>query len=130
MFYYVFRNLFETEVNIGEKIDAKIYLDYKDSRCGIRMTQLKEVLQSKYKDNLSVEVFTAQSHESNIIQLTDLFIGAIAYKAREDLDHKSEIKNYIVDILESKLHNKSLKTNTPPWESKFNIFKIELGKGK
>ncbi len=130
MFYYVFRNLFETEVNIGEKIDAKIYLDYKDSRCGIRMTQLKEVLQSKYKNNLSVEVFTTQSHESNIIQLTDLFIGAIAYKAREDLEHKSKIKNYIVNILESKLHNKSLKINTPPWESKFNIFKIELGKGK
>lgn len=130
MFYYVFRNLFETEVNIGEKIDAKIYLDYKDSRCGIRMTQLKEILQSKYKNNLSVGIFTTRSHESNIIQLTDLFIGAIAYKAREDLEHKSEIKNYIVDILESKLHNKSLKVSTPPWESKFNIFKIELGKGK
>ncbi len=130
MFYYVFRNLFETEVNVGEKIDIKIYLDYKDSRCGIRMTQLKEVLQSKYKDNLSVGVFTARSHESNIIQLTDLFIGAIAYKAREDLEHKSEIKNYIVNILELKLHNKSLKVSTPPWESKFNIFKIELGKGK
>ncbi len=83
MFYYVFRNLFETEVNIGEKIDAKIYLDYKDSRCGIRMTQLKEILQSKYKNNLSVGIFTTRSHESNIIQLTDLFIGAIAYKARK-----------------------------------------------
>lgn len=130
MFYYVFRNLFETEVNIGEKIDAKIYLDYKDSRCGIRMTQLKEILQSKYKNNLSVGIFTTRSHESNIIQLTDLFIGAIAYKAREDLEHKSEIKNYIVNILELKLHNKSLKVSTPPWESKFNIFKIELGKGK
>ena len=130
MFYYVFRNLFETEVNVGEKIDIKIYLDYKDSRCGIRMTQLKEVLQSKYKDNLSVGVFTARPHESNIIHLTDLFIGAIAYKAREDLEHKSEIKNYIVNILELKLHNKSLKVSTPPWESKFNIFKIELGKGK
>ncbi|MGX3098489.1 DUF3800 domain-containing protein [Helicobacter sp. 23-1046] len=130
MFYYVFRNLFEAEVNVGEKIDAKIYLDYKDSRCGTRMQQLKEVLQSKYKDNLNVEVFTAKSHESNIIQLVDLLIGAIAYQAREDLEHKSEIKNYIVNILESKLYNKSLKLSTPPWESKFNIFKIELGKGK
>lgn len=130
MFYYIFRNLFEAEVNIGEKIDAKIYLDYKDSRCGVRMTQLKEVLQSKYKDNLIVEVFTAKSHESNIIQLVDLLIGAIAYQAREDLEHKSEIKNYIVNTLESKLSNKSLKLSTPPWENKFNIFKIELGKGK
>lgn len=129
MFYYIFRNLFETEVNTGENIEAKIYLDYKDSRCGTRMTQLKEVLQSKYKNNLNVEIFTAQSHESNIIQLVDLLIGAIAYKAREDLDHKSEIKNYIVNALESK-SSYSLESSTPPWETKFNIFKIELGKGK
>lgn len=125
MYYYIFRDLLEKEINQNIKTQVKIYLDYKDSRCGDRMKELKEVLHNKFKDSIDVQCFTAQSYQSNIIQLVDLFIGAIAYKARDDIEHKSEIKNYIVKNLEEKANCK-LEQGNPPGENKFNIFKIKL----
>ncbi|EFQ6225161.1 RlfA, partial [Campylobacter jejuni] len=68
-------------------------------------------------------------HESNIVQLVDLLIGAISYKARNDIEHVSEIKNYIINKIET-LANIELDAGTPPWENKFNIFRIQLSKGE
>lgn len=129
MFYYIFKNLLEKEINQNIKVKVKIYLDYKDSRCGDRMNELRKVLHHKFKDTIHFECFTAQSYESGIIQLTDLLIGATAYKARDDIEHKSEIKNYITKKIED-LSGVKLEEGTPPWENKFNIFKIQLGRGK
>ncbi|MCE3048507.1 DUF3800 domain-containing protein [Helicobacter kayseriensis] len=120
MFYYVLRNLLRTESR------AEIYLDYKDTRCAPRMKELERVLCHEYKQ---IKCFTVRSHESCLIQLTDLLIGAIAYKARDDIDHMSKIKNYIVQKLEQKT-NIQLEQGTPPWETKFNIFRIQLGKSR
>ncbi len=117
MFYYVLRR----KDNLAEsQIKMKIYLDYKDSKCAARMRELERVLKPHY-----VQCFTIRSYESQIIQLTDLFIGAIAYKARDDIDHKSEIKNYLVKEIEALAHC-DLKHGTLPSEEKFNVFKIKL----
>lgn len=123
MYYQVLRNLIEIDTSI------KIYLDYKDTRGGNKIKELGNVLHNAFKKSIDMKLFSIQSHESNIIQLVDLLIGAISYKARDDIEHTSEIKNYIVDKIET-LANIELHTGTPPWENKFNIFKIQLGKGR
>lgn len=123
MYYYVLRNLIDIDTQI------KIYLDYKDSRCGERMRELEKVLSNQYKNSINIKCYTAKSCESQLIQLTDILIGAISYKARDDIQHTSIIKNHIINKLEM-LSNATLNIGTPPWESKFNIFRIELGRGK
>lgn len=123
MYYQVLNNLLEIDTKV------KIYLDYKDSRCGDRMSELQKVLHNRFKNSIDIQIFTIQSDESGIVQLTDLLIGAIAYKARDDIEHTSKMKNHIVNKLES-LSGVALEMGTPPWENKFNIFKIQLGKSR
>jgi len=132
MYYYIFKNLLENEINQYLKMQVRIYLDYKDTRCGDRMKELLNVLHNKFKDAIDFECYTAKSHQSHIIQLVDLLIGAIAYNARDDIGHKSEIKNYIIDKIKE-FYKEDLSKNTPLFsrlQDKFNIFRIELGKGK
>lgn len=131
VYYYIFKNLLENEINQNIDTNVKIYLDYKDTRCGDRIKELLKVLHNKFKDKdaIKFQCFTAQSHEANLIQFVDIFIGAIAYKARDDIEHKSKIKNHIAQKIQS-LSNIKLELGTPPWENKFNIFRIELGKGR
>lgn len=123
MYYQALHNLIDIDTKI------KIYLDYKDTKSGDKIKGLEKVLFNKFKQSVNIKIFTIQSHESNIVQLVDLLIGAISYKARNDIEHVSEIKNYIINKIET-LANIELDAGTPPWENKFNIFRIQLSKGE
>ncbi len=57
------------------------------------------------------------------MQLADIIIGAIGYKNREDIEKKSEIKNYIIQKIED-LSGFSLAFSIPQWEEKFHIYKL------
>lgn len=113
VYYYTIRNFIEN----GN--DYKIYLDYKDINGGKRSKKLEEKLKLTAREKSGV--FIIQSQESQVLQLCDLFIGAIAYKNRTDIVHKSEIKNFIIEYLESKLSYELIET--APWVEKFNIFR-------
>lgn len=115
VYFYTMRNF----INISH--EYKIYLDYKDINGGKRI----KVLQNKLGRNSSkCDIYIIQSQESQILQICDLFIGAISYKNRDDIDKKSEIKNFIISYIESKTNFELI--STPPWEEKFNIFKWNL----
>jgi len=101
-----------------------IFLDYKDTKGGQRVKKLNEVVENTFYGNINVLYTIIQSHESQIMQLTDILIGAISYKNRKDIEHKSEIKNYIIDSIE-KLSGFDLEFSTPPWEEKFRMFRFE-----
>lgn len=116
VYFYTMRNF----MNISH--DYKIYLDYKDINGGTRVRKLQEKLGSNASH---CDIYIIQSQESQILQLCDLFIGAISYKNRQDVEHRSEIKNFIIDYIESKTGFPLV--STPPWEEKFNIFKWNLG---
>lgn len=115
VYHYTIRNFIESGSNY------KIYLDYKDINGGRRVKKLEDILSHRGE----TKAFIIQSQESQILQLCDLFIGAIAYKNRKDIPHESEIKNFVISYIEKKLGYQLI--STPPWEKKFNIFRWFVG---
>jgi len=115
VYFYTMRNF----MNISH--DYKIYLDYKDINGGKRIKKLQEKLGSNAH---ACDIYIIQSQESQVLQVCDLFIGAISYKNRTDIEHSSEIKNFIIEYIEHKTGYPLV--STPPWEEKFNIFKWVL----
>lgn len=117
MYYYTLRDF----LNTGNRY--KIYLDYKDSQGGKRLSKLKEVFVNKSHGNTDPEFTIIHSHESQLLQVCDLLIGALGYKNRNDIEHSSSIKNHIVQTIEQHIGH-DLALGTPQWESKFNIFRF------
>ena len=124
-FYYIVYS-YTMKNFINENSKYKIYLDYKDSNGGERA----KILKNRLTNNDNLEIFIIHSHESQLIQLCDLFIGAIGYKNRKDIEHTSYIKNKIIEHIDFKLSqlelDNILTSGTPPWIEKFNIFKWKL----
>lgn len=107
-----------------------IYLDIKDTRSEVKRTKLEEYLRNAKYDACGKIINRTQqirSHESQIMQFTDLFAGALRYynerlngsKAKLELIEKT--KQY---------SRKSLLQTTWPKESKFNILIWQPGGGK
>lgn len=65
--------------------------------------KLCEVLQNSTNWGLKAEVTIVQSYQVQIIQLCDLLVGAVAYKNRTDIDHKSAIKKTICRLFRTKI---------------------------
>ena len=116
MYYYTLRDF----LNTGNQY--KIYMDYKDTKGGRRVAKLKEVFFNESHGAVEPDFNIIQSHESQLLQLCDLFIGALGYKNREDIEHTSSIKRYILETIEKKIGH-ALNMGTPQWEKKFNIFR-------
>ncbi len=117
MFYYTLRDF------LKEGSEYRVYLDYMDTLGGEKTRKLCEVLQNETNWELKINTTIVQSYESQLIQVTDLLIGAVAYRSRTDIDHTSSIKMQFIDYLESKL-NRNLNCSTPPWEDNFNVFRF------
>jgi len=104
-----------------------VKLDIKDTRGRDRLNKINEVFNSKYKGCSPFKSFQhIHSHENELLQLTDLFIGAITYKSRlQELNgERSKVKLEIIKYLEKK-SGYQLDEGTEPWETKFNIFDFQ-----
>ncbi|MGK6318703.1 DUF3800 domain-containing protein [Sphingomonas sp. DT-204] len=100
----------------------RIYLDVKDTRGGPKTRDLHSVLCNNIHDfnNKTVErVEQIRSHESEILQLTDLLIGAIGYANRELAT--SPAKQALLAQLRSRLSPKALTQTTSFSNTKFNL---------
>lgn len=122
VYYYTLRNLLSCDDTF------KIYFDYKDTLGAKRVANLKQVIENS---GLGSPMFNIiRSHESQLIQLCDLFIGAIGYANRQDIDKTSEIKNNIALYLNNKIekqgYNEGSISGTKPWANKFNVFRWSL----
>lgn len=98
-----------------------VYLDIKDTRSNLKVKKLHEVLCNDQYDFTHSMIRTVQqirSHESELLQLGDFLLGALAYKHR-GLD-QSEAKLAVIKAIEK--HRPNLLSSTPRDESKFNIF--------
>lgn len=115
MYFYLLRNMIST------KRKYHIYLDIKDTRSRKKLLKLKEVLSNANYDfsrQVIERIQHVHSHDIGLMQLVDLLIGAISYHARGLCS--SETKNEIIQLIKNRT-GLSLKRNTLPGESKFNI---------
>jgi hypothetical protein len=117
MFFYALRDF------IHPGGSYKIYLDYMDTQGRDKARKLIDVLENSNHGTINAKAYIIRSHESQLIQLCDLLIGALSYANREDIERKSAIKNELVSYLEQRLC-RQLTVGTPPWEEKFNIFRF------
>lgn len=104
--------------------EYKVFLDIKDTRGKERLIKIEEVLYNKYNGNSPFKEFQhIHSNENVLLQLTDLFIGAITFKARglEKKANANKAKVELVQYIETK-SGYSLDEGTEPWENKFNLF--------
>ncbi len=98
-----------------------IYVDIKDSYSYLKAKSLKVYLERDYQNIRNLQVI--RSYESELMQLTDVLMGAINYKIRGL--NKVTAKNNIVDKIE-KFISQPLSQKTWPSEKKFNLFYINL----
>jgi len=127
MYYELLKNLAEPKDN------NYIYLDIKDTKSARKVEGVKKYLNMKmreYEYEPIKHIQSIDSQESVIMQLADLFIGAIGYRNREMFNKesasiaKTELMNYI--IYKS---GYSLVKSTLLSEKKFNLFSINLEVG-
>lgn len=110
---------------LNKKIDPNnkynIYIDIKDSYSYLKARNLKRYLERDYHNIRNLQII--RSYESELMQLTDVLMGAINYKLRGL--NKVTAKNNIIEKIERHC-GKSLTEKTGPNENKFNLFFIDL----
>ncbi|WP_026602187.1 DUF3800 domain-containing protein [Methylomonas sp. 11b] len=116
MFFYVLRNILEN----GNCYH--IYLDIKDTLGREKIDDLKKVLHNAHYDfdRKAIEnIQHVRSYEMAQLQLTDLFIGALAYVHRGLNTNAGKLA--VIDRIKQR-SGKSLIYSTLPSERKFNVF--------
>ena len=101
---------------------ARIYLDIKDSRGGPKAAKLLDVLANTNYDfdhEYLERIQIVRSHEVELLQLTDLLIGAITAHARGTTT--SLAKQALIKLIETRLDRK-LGYSTSPDALNFNVF--------
>ena len=114
-------------LTLKETIDINntfnIYIDIKDTNGYLKIMKLKEVLNRTlydFSDSTVKSIQEVKSDQVNILQLTDLFIGAISYAARKLDSNKAKIE--LIEYISEKAH-RPLIFSSPKSETKFNIFR-------
>lgn len=118
-FYFrMYYQLLHHKMDMGSSYN--VYCDIKDTRSHKKLAKLKDMLHW----NASIKNFQfIRSHESSIMQLADLLMGAINYNLRGF--RKVEAKNKLIGIIESRCKT-PITRSTPKAEDKFNLFFIDL----
>ena len=113
---------------LNKKIEAEnyynIYIDIKDTYSYLKARNLKNYLARDYNNIRNLQII--RSYESELMQLTDVIMGAVNYKLRGL--NKVTAKNNIIEKIE-KLCGKPLTKKTGLTENKFNLFFIDLKNG-
>lgn len=115
---------------INPKCSYRIYIDIKDTQSEMKRSKLEKVLRNCNYDStgrIIDRIQQIQSHESQIMQFTDLLVGALRYHN----EHLAGSKAKLVFIQQlKKLSRKSLFQTTWPKEEKFNILRWQAGGGE
>lgn len=103
-----------------------IFIDIKDTKGGKKVSKLTEVLANAHYDfsrDRIKGIYQVRSNESELIQLADLFIGAIGYYHRGFYNgvNSSQAKKEFIDMMEEKIQIDISRTTNRD-SRKFNIF--------
>lgn len=106
----------------------RVYTDYKTNKERTRLEDLK-VFINRTGSMKRIELVQAiNSKESVLLQLQNILMGAVGYKFNLGEEGKSVAKNEVVKRIEEKLGNPIRPTSKV--DQKFNVFKINLQRGK
>lgn len=105
--------------------EYRIFLDIKTNRRHDRLNVLRQVLNYSNLSSLITSVQALPSKEVQLIQMADLFTGAVNAKFNGFSTHTA--KGELIKIIESKLKKEIAPTSK--CEEKFNVFKINLQGG-
>lgn len=100
-----------------------VYADIKDTKGSEKIERLKNVLNNAigyFYDDVVLNIQLVRSDQIQLMQLADLFIGAVAY-ANRNLDG-NKAKLALIEHIEER-SGRSLRMKSPKSETKFNIFK-------
>lgn len=125
-FYKMYYRLLLSKIKMTNS-KYKIYIDEKDCNTSHRCIKLKEYLENKihsYINNIELQIYPSSSDEIQISQLTDLFIGCVGYQFNNFYSNKAKVK--LCEYLCSMLNINSFKDQGTGFDSKFDIFKINL----
>lgn len=118
-YYKMYFNLLKVILSPDDRYN--IYIDIKDTIGRNKVKKLRDVLCNNIFDfsrDIIKKVQQVKSHEINILQLTDLLLGALVYANRGEF--KSAAKAKLVDLLKERTEYSLTKT-TLLKENKFNI---------
>jgi hypothetical protein len=99
-----------------------IYIDIKDTRGNEKIEKLRDFLsKSTYDFDKTIvrKIQQVRSHETIIMQLTDLLIGALTYLHRESSASRAKLE--LIELIR-KNSGHILMSSTLPKENKFNLF--------
>lgn len=114
---------FSVQHNGGDNNDFRVYLDLKDTHGTKKLQAVNHALsQELSRGNIVSHLQNIRSHESVFIQLADILIGAITYRAR-DLNGSSA-KSNVVQFIEE-LSGYELNEGTEPGDLKFSIYDFQ-----
>lgn len=100
-----------------------IYVDIKDTKGSEKIDTLKDVLNNVvgyFYDETVKNIQLVQSDQIQLLQLTDLIIGAVTYANRELSTNEAKVQ--LINYIEEQ-SGRSLKLTSPKTESKINIFR-------
>ena len=100
-----------------------VYADIKDTKGSQKIEQLKNVLNNVvgyFYDETVKNIQLVRSDQIQLLQLTDLLIGAVCYANRGWTGNSAKVK--LINHIEEKC-GRSLNKTTPKVESKMNIFR-------
>jgi len=120
-FYYkMFFSMLNKILSPTEK--HEIYLDIKDTQSNSKVKKLREVLCNNRYDftgEMISRIQQVRSHEIELMQLSDLLLGAVVYNNRGL--STSYAKTQVVSWIEAR-HRRPLVLSSPLSNQKFNIF--------
>ncbi|HBF88049.1 MAG TPA: DUF3800 domain-containing protein [Bacteroidales bacterium] len=121
-FYYkMYYQLLNHKKNSEYKYN--VYFDIKDTLSAIKVQKLRDILNIKY--GVFNNVQNIHSHESILMQLADLIMGAISYNLNVNKNNISLTKKSIIDKI-AKHSKQELISSSTFNEKKLNLFFIDL----
>ena len=122
LFYY--KMYFDMlKVILDPRAHYRVYLDIKDTHGARKQAKLHDVLcnnQYDFSRSIIERVQQIRSHEVELLQLTDLLIGAVSYANRGLVG--SPAKQQVISLVKER-SGYSLTTTTLLREAKFNLFR-------
>lgn len=126
-YYKMYFNLLKTI--LSPRSEYNIFIDIKDTLGNEKVNKLHDVLCNNiydFKHNIIKQVKRIQSHESILLQISDLLIGALSYMHRGLQGNQAKIS--IIDRIKER-SKYSLEKSTLLQEDKFNLLIWQEGWG-